>query len=195
MASQPNTFYPAEEYLELERKAEYKSEYYNGEIYAMSGASRNHNAIAFSLTGMVRQHLRGKACRGFTSDMRVLVRPSGLYTYPDLSATCEPPQYLDGQLDTLLNPSLIVEILSPSTLRYDRGEKANLYRDLPSLHELLLITQDQYEVELYRRESDSEWKLIHVTSPDAIVELRSIGYTLSLRELYENVDFASAEGA
>lgn len=187
MSTQAKTLYTPVEYLELERKAEYKSEYCNGEIFAMSGVSRNHDAIAMQLYMLVAQHLRGRKCRAHSADMRVLVAHSGLYTYPDLSATCEEAQYADSEVDTLLNPSLVVEIISPSTEGYDRGKKARLYRDMPSLKELLLIAQDGYEVELHRRQSDGAWKIANAVGMDASIELTSIGCTLHLRELYENV--------
>ncbi len=187
MSTQAKTFYTPQEYLELERKAEYKSEYYNGEIFAMSGASPKHITIAMQLYLLVGQQLRGKKCRAYSSDMRVLVSPSGLYTYPDLSATCLEPDFADSPVGTLLNPTLVVEIASPSTEGYDRGKKARLYRDMPSLKELLLIAQDDYAVELHRRQSNATWNLRDVVGLDASVELTSIGCTLHLRELYENV--------
>jgi Uma2 family endonuclease len=193
MSTQPKTFVTPEEYLELERKAEYKSEYYNGEIFAMSGASRRHNTIAMHLYGLVDQHLRGKKCRAYPSDMRVLVASGGLYTYPDLSATCEEPQFADARTDTLLNPTLLVEILSPSTENYDRGNKAKFYRAMPSLKELLLISQDRFDVDLYRRQDDGTWVLFNAVGLDASVELTSIGCTLHLGELYENVRLDPAE--
>ena len=187
MSTQPKPFVTPEEYLELERKAEYKSEYHNGEIFAMSGVTIRHDLVVTQLHLLVAMHLRGKKGRWHTADMRLLVKPSGLYTYPDLSATCEEPQYADARFDTLLNPTLVVEVLSPSTEDYDRGRKAKLYRDLPSLKELLLVAQDPYDVELYRRQGDRNWILFHAGGPDASIELVSIGYTLQLDELYENV--------
>lgn len=187
MSTLPKTILTPEEYLERERRAEYKSEFYSGEIFAMSGASRKHNRIAVRLTMLIAQHLSGKKCEPFNSDMRVLVQPSGLYTYPDLSVACEEPRFADENADTLTNPTLLVEILSPSTERYDRGQKAKLYRALPSLRELLLISQDSYDVELYRRQADGSWALFEASGLDGSVELASIGYTLRLRELYATV--------
>ncbi len=119
--------------------------------------------------------------------MRVLAAPSGLYTYPDLSVVCGEPQFLELQDDTLLNPALIVEILSPSTEDYDRGKKAKMYRAMPSLQELLFIAQDSYDVELYRRQTDGTWSLIGANGLDGSIELTSIQYTLPLRELYAKV--------
>jgi len=187
MSTQAKTLYTPEEYIELERKAEFKSEYYNGQIFAMSGASRWHDFIASQLETLIGQHLRGKKCLKFTANMRVLAAPSGLYTYPDLSVTCDEPRFGDPFGETLLNPSLLVEILSPSTESYDRGTKAKLYRAIPSLRELLIVSQEDYEVELYRRQPDGTWSLIEAKGLEAEIELESIGYTLRLRELYEIV--------
>jgi Uma2 family endonuclease len=195
MSTLPKTFLTPEQYLELELKAEHKSEYYNGEMFAMPGASLKHNTIAARLYGLVDQQLRGKKCRWYPSDMRVLVAPSGLYTYPDLIVVCGPPQLAHGPGDTLVNPTLVAEILSPGTENYDRGNKAKFYRELPSLQELLLISQDRFDVELYRRQTDGSWNLFNAVGLDASVELTSIDCALHLRELYENVVLDSAESA
>ena len=182
-----NRFLSPEEYLEIERQAEDKNEYYKGEMFAMSGASRRHDRIATQLALLVGQHLRGKRCEEFSANMRVLATASGLYTYPDLSVACDEPQFADAHVDTLTNPALLVEVLSPSTEAYDRGKKAKLYRAIPSLQELLFIAQDSYEVELYRRQPDGTWALIEARGLESAITLTSIGYTLSLRELYERV--------
>jgi Uma2 family endonuclease len=187
MSTLAKPFVTPEEYLELERKAEFKSEYHDGKIYAMSGVSRWHDWINSQLSGLIYQHLRGSQCGWFTANMRVLVEASGLYTYPDLSVVCGKAQFADDRFDTLTNPILLVEILSPSTEDYDRGRKAAMYRKIPSLQELLLIAQGAYEVELHRRGTDGTWSLIEVSGLDATIELRSIGYTLRLSELYERV--------
>jgi len=187
MASLPKPLVTPEEYLERERCAETKSEYYDGEMFAMAGVSRKHDAIWSQLYLLIGTHLRGSKCRVHSPDMRVLVLSSGLYTYPDLSVGCGEEKFADSQVDTLTNPILLVEILSPSTESRDRGYKANLYRRIPSLRELLLISQEAYEVELHRRQNDSLWSVIGATGLDASIELTSIGYTLHLRELYELV--------
>jgi Uma2 family endonuclease len=153
----------------------------------MSGVSRKHDRIATQLTFLIAQHLRGKRCEDFSANMRVRATASGLYTYPDLSVACKEPQFADAQVDTLTNPALLVEILSPSTEDYDRGKKAKLYRAIPSLQELLIIAQDGYEVELYRRQVDGSWSLIEARGLESSIALTSIGYTVSLRELYEKV--------
>lgn len=187
MSTLASPFLSPEEYLEIERKADHKSEYFHGEMFAMSGASRAHDRIAVRLTSLVDQHLRGKRGETFSANMRVLAAPSGLYTYPDLSVACNEPQFADGHVDTLINPTLLVEILSPNTEDYDRGKKAKLYRAIPSLQELLFVAQDSYEVELYRRQSEGGWSLIEASGLESGILLTSIDYELSLRELYSGV--------
>jgi len=185
MSTLTKTFLTPEAYLEIERKADYKSEYCNGEMFAMASVSRRHDAIGVQLQFLLSQHLRRKKCRVNSSSMRILVTPAGLYTYPDLSVVCEEPRYTDSTVDTLVNPAFVVEILSPSTEAYDRGKKAKLYRAMPSLLEYLLIEQDSYDVELYRRQADGTWSVIEAGGLDSSIELTTIGYTLQLRELYE----------
>ena len=187
MSTQPKTFYTPEEYLALERKAEGRSEYHDGQIFAMSGGTRWHDRIDNQFSLLIEQHLAGRRCEAFSSSMRVLARPSGLYTYPDLSVACEEPQFADAEMDTLVNPTLLVEILSPSTEDYDRGTKAKMYRAIPSLRELLLISQESYEVELYRRQAGGGWSLTEAKGLEASIELESIGYTLRLLDLYKKV--------
>ncbi len=187
MSTLSKTFFTPEEYLELERKAEFKSEYQDGRIYAMSGGTRRHDRINAQLYLLVGQHLDDKECSWHTSNMRVYAQASGLYTYPDLSIVCGTAQFADGTLDTLTNPILLAEILSPSTEAYDRGRKAVMYQSIPSLQELLFIAQDTYKVELLRRESDGTWSRTEAAGLEASIELRSIGYTLPLRGLYKRV--------
>ena len=183
MPTAPKSFITPEQYLEIERKAEIKSEYYQGEMLAMSGGSRWHGRIAFQLTGLIAQHLADKPCEGYPSDMRVLT-PSGLYTYPDLVVVCGEPQFVDTHLDTLTNPTLLVEILPPTTENYDLGKKAEMYRTVPTLKELLFVAQDRYHMQLQRRQPDGTWVLIEADGLDSSIELTSIGYTLSLRDAY-----------
>jgi Uma2 family endonuclease len=186
MSTLPKTRYTPEEYLDLERKAEYKSEYYDGEIFAMSGASRKHDALAVQLSFLIYQHLRGKGCHTHSADMRVRISPRA-YTYPDLSVVCGEPQFVDTGLDTLTNPTLIFEILSPSTEFYDLGRKAALYREIDSLQQLVFIWQDSSQIQISTRQPDNSWNLRTVKGLDASVELTPIGYTLKLGELYESV--------
>ena len=149
MPAMPKPLLTPEEYLARERRAETKSEYLRGEVFAMAGASRAHNLIASNAAGELRQQLRDRPCEVYPSDMRVKVSPSGLYTYPDVTVVCGEPQFEDAEVDTLLNPKVLVEVLSPSTADYDRGGKFTHYRRLPSLQEYVLISQDRPLVEHY----------------------------------------------
>ena len=167
MSTLAQQYYTPEEYLALERKAEYKSEYINGEIYAMSGASRAHILITVNLTRELSTQLRGRPCEVYASDMRVKVSPTGMYTYPDVAAVCGEARFEDGQVDTLTNPSVIIEVLSPSTEAYDRGEKFAHYRKLQSLAEYVLVAQDKMRVEHFARhgERGEQWVLTEISDP------------------------------
>ena len=151
MSSQAKQQYTPEEYLALERQAQYKSEYYAGEIFAMAGASRWHNLIVANVIGELSLQLKGRPCTTYPSDMRVKISPTGLYAYPDVTVVCGDAQVEDTQQDTLLNPTLIVEVLSESTEAYDRGSKFAHYRKLASLLEYVLIAQTKSHVEHYVR--------------------------------------------
>lgn len=192
-ASYPCSVTP-EEYLALERAATgAKHELVNGRVYALGGASREHNTIAINLTRMIATHLRGGRCQAFGSDMRVTVPSTGMYTYPDLVVACGEPRFEDGQVDTLLDPTLIVEILSPATEAYDRGDKFAHYRQVDSLREYVLVAQHRMLVERFTRQGDS-WLLSVASEAGAVMELPSIGCTLPLDEIYERVEFpADAE--
>jgi Uma2 family endonuclease len=178
-----------EQYLALERKSPIKHEYYDGEIFAMAGASREHNLIAGNFYAEIRAQLRHRPCEVYMSDMRVLVSRTGLYTYPDIVAVCGEPQFQDSEVDTLLNPNLIVEVLSPSTEAYDRGRKFGHYRRLESLKEYVLVDQEQVRVERYTRQGD-EWLLAELSSLEDTLRLDSIGCTVALREIYAKVQLA-----
>jgi len=171
----------------MERAAQFKSEYLGGEIVAMSGASRPHNLIAGNLFAELRQHLRGKGCETYVSDMRVQVSRTGLYTYPDVVAACPPIRFEDAEVDTLLNPVVIAEVLSPSTEAYDRGEKFHQYRQLESLREYILVAQDKTRVERFVRQGDL-WVLSEVTGLDAILSIETLGCNVRLADIYEGVE-------
>jgi Uma2 family endonuclease len=190
MSTQSKSFLTPEEYLEIERKAEFKSEYYQGEMFAMSGALEAHILITDSVCGELRQQLRRRPCKVYSSNMRVLVTPVGLYTYPDVTAVCGEPKFLDDQPDTLTNPNVIVEVLSKSTEAYDRGQKFKLYRSLESLQEYVLISSREVSVELLTRQPDGQWLLKLMDKLEDSFELKSIGCRLTLADLYEKVDFA-----
>jgi Uma2 family endonuclease len=195
VSTQPKTFLTPEQYLEIERKAEYKSQYYRGEMFAMAGASRAHNLLVAHLLRDIGQQLRGKPCEVYPSDMRVRVSATGLYTYPDVVAVCDEPKLLDNQLDTLLNPHLIVEVLSPSTEAYDRGRKFEHYQTIESLREYLLLATERVRADLYTRQPDGRWLLTSATRLEESLDLQSVGCSLSLAGLYERVDLAEPESA
>ncbi|SJM90072.1 conserved hypothetical protein [Crenothrix polyspora] len=180
------TYYTAEDYLTLERNAPYKSEFHDGEIYAMTGASRQHNLIAFNIAGELRDQLKNRPCEAYIGDMRVKAATARSYHYPDITVVCGTPQFEDAHVDTLLNPTVLIEVLSPSTEAYDRGGKFAHYRKIASLCEYLLVTQDQPSIERYLRQGDV-WLLTEAVELDATVSLESIGCTLNLREVYDKV--------
>src|ERR1035438_1905026 len=157
MATHPKTLLTPEQYLEIERNAEYKSEYYQGEMFAMAGAKPAHNLINGNLFAQLWIQLRPRPCRLYTSDQRLLISPSGMYAYPDTVVVCGEPRFQDGELDTLLNPTLIVEVLSPSTEAYDRGAKFGFYRTIESLKGYLMTGSEAMSAELYTRQSDGHW--------------------------------------
>ena len=183
------------DYLAMERRAETKSEYLNGAIYAMSGASREHNTIVFNLARRIGNQLDNKPCRGYVNDMRVKVSPTGLYTYPDVVIACGELRFEDQHLDTLLNPTVIIEVLSNSTEAYDRGEKFAHYRALESLTDYLLVAQDKPRIEHYQRQVDGQWLYSVADGMDAQVELATIDSKLQLAEIYERVEFPNEEQA
>jgi Uma2 family endonuclease len=183
--------YTPEQYLALERKAEFKSEYYDGFITAMAGASRPHILITGNLSRKIGNQLENRPCETYSNDMRVLVSGSGLYTYPDLIVVCGEPRFLDNMSDTLLNPTVIVEVLSPTTESYDRGKKFSHYRRLESLKEYVLVAQDEVFVERYLRQGDI-WQLSDWTSMDETLSLASIDCHVPLREIYTRIEFPDA---
>ncbi|MFL5538851.1 MAG: Uma2 family endonuclease [Longimicrobiaceae bacterium] len=180
------------EYLALERSAREKSEYINGRIYAMAGTSRVHNRIVANVIIALGNQMRGRPCEAYVSDMRVKVQHTGMYTYPDVVALCGEAQLEDAELDTLLNPSVIIEVLSPSTESYDRGEKFAHYRRLESLQEYVLVAQVRRRIEHFRREGD-HWVLTEISDADGVLPLSSLGCTLALADIYERVEFPAAD--
>jgi Uma2 family endonuclease len=182
------TRYTPQEYLALERASPLKREYYSGSILAMAGASREHNLIALNLGGELRAQLRDRPCETYVSDMRVLAARTGLYTYPDVVIVCGERQFEDAEADTLLNPTVLFEVLSPSTEAYDRGKKSAHYRRIVSLREYVLVAQDEVRVERYTRQGD-EWLLTELTNRDESLRLASLDCTIALREIYARVEF------
>lgn len=188
MSSQTLVRLSPEEYLTLERQAEFKSEYYAGEVFAMAGASARHALIVFNIGGELRAQLKQRPCSGYTSDLRVRVNATGLYTYPDVVVVCGESQWADNQKDTLLNPTLIVEVLSESTKDYDRGGKWEHFRTLDSLAEYVLVAQDKVHVEHYVRQSDNRWLLSETNNVADTITVPSIGCNLALSEVYDKVE-------
>jgi Uma2 family endonuclease len=191
MSSNPLPRLSPEEYLRIERAAEWKSEYIDGEMFAMAGASPRHSIIAANLVGELRNQLRDGPCIVYNTDLRVATDPQRHYTYPDVIVGCEPPRYVDTQLDTLTNPTLVVEVLSKTTENYDRGEKAERYRALSSLAGYLLVAQDRVHVELYTRQPDDSWLLREWNDPSEEIELASPRCRLNVGEIYAKVDFTA----
>ena len=179
-----------DEYLAFERKATIKSEYLDGQMYAMSGATRAHNLVCGNVFGELRNQLRESACEIYSNDMRVKVSSAGLYTYPDVLVVCDEPRFEDDTFDTLLNPTALFEILSPSTEAYDRGAKFGYYRQLDSMQEYTLVSQDCMRVEHYLRQRN-QWILTEFSNPEDVVHLASINCELPLREIYAKVKFPS----
>lgn len=188
MSLQLKSYLTPEEYLAIERKAEYKSEYFNGEMFAMAGASERQISIVASLMYILVGQLRGRPCKAYSNDMRVRVSPTGLYTYPDVVVVCDQARFADDQKDTLLNPTLIVEVLSESTKDYDRGGKFEHYRSLASLNEYVLIDQDKYHVEHFVRQPENRWLLSETNLLADTVHLSSIDCDLALTETYDKVE-------
>lgn len=178
--------YSPQAYLALERQATYKSEYLQGQIMAMAGASRRHNLLAGNLYRELSQQLRERPCEAYTSDMRVKVSPTGLYTYPDVVVVCGDIQFEDVHDDTLLNPTVIVEVLSASTEAYDRGDKFAHYRRLESLQDYLLVSQDKVRVEHYVRQG-MLWVLAEAKTLASTVHLASISCEVALHDVYEKI--------
>lgn len=189
MSVQPDFKWTPTTYLEFERESEVKHEYFQGEIFAMAGASTNHNRLVTSIVHYLYPKLGKKGCDILANDMRVKVSQTGLYTYPDILIACGELHYDDDQKDTLLNPLIIFEVLSPSTESYDRGKKFESYRTLDSLQEYLLISQDKIHIEHYVRQSDKEWQFIDITQSGDVFTLPSIACEVSVKDIYERVEF------
>ncbi|MGH7577143.1 MAG: Uma2 family endonuclease [Longimicrobiales bacterium] len=184
MSSRPAPWISAEEYLQFERSSEQRHEYFAGQVFPMPGGSRKHNLIVGNLIIEIGMQLRGRPCEVYPSTMRVRIPATGLYTYPDVTVLCKTPRLEDSHNDTLLNPTLLIEVLSPSTERYDRGRKAEHYRRIDSLEEYLLVSQGELRIERYARHSDERWLLTEASGIEASLELRSIDCVLALRDVY-----------
>ena len=188
MPAIPKIFISEEAYLEEERKALNKSEYYKGEIFAMAGATKAHNRIVASIISAIGQYLKGKDCHYYPSDLRVYNSANGLYTYPDVTIVCGKEEYLDEELNTLLNPTVLIEVVS-STEDYNRGAKLfRLCRSIPSLKNYILVSSTEYAAEIFTRKEDNEWILNTTKEKDDRIHISSIDYDLSLADIYAQVD-------
>ena len=174
------------DYLEEERKASFKSEYYKGEVFAMSGATKEHNKITAAVIGELYGHLKNKACSVMPSDIRVYNSITTLYTYPDVVVSCEEEKYLDYEFDTLLNPTIVIEILSITTQDYDRGTKFMLYRSIPSLKHYVLISSLEHSIEIYTRDGE-QWILNTANGLEDELYLSAIDYRFKLKDMYVQV--------
>lgn len=195
MSALPEVYLTPAEYLKFERQSDVKHEYFRGEIFAMAGASQQHVRISVNVMTLLDNQLKGRRCELFNGDMRVKVSPTGLYTYPDASVVCGRPRFEDKDLDTLLNPTVIIEILSKSTEAYDRGEKFAQYRTLDTLTDYLLVSQDKPRIERYTRQADGGWLLTESSDLDAVMPIASIQCQLPLAEVYDRVEFDEAQPA
>ncbi len=189
MASLPQSRYTPGQYLEIDRKADHRSEYVNGEILAMAGASRVHNRITLNVGSMLTAQLRGSSCEPFTSDLRVKSPATGSFFFPDVVVGCAPLEFEDNSLDILLNPTVIMEVLSPTTAADDRSWKFAHYRRLQTLTDYVMLSQFQPFIEHYTRQ-ENQWVLTEVAGLDAVLRLPSLGCDLPLSAVYERVEFA-----
>ncbi len=182
-----------QEYLERERAAEFKSEYCAGVIYAMSGASEAHNLIGLGIASELRMQFKGRPCKAYNNDMKVRVENTGLYTYPDAVALCGEAHFDDRHKDILLNPTLIFEVLSPSTEAYDRGLKFNHYQRITTLTDYVLVSQDRMRLERYQRQSDGSWRYTCHEESAETIHFASLECELRLADIYDKVEFPIQE--
>lgn len=181
-----------EDYLAVERECrDEKHEYVAGQVFALVGATYNHNLIVTNLSVQLSTQLRSRPCAVLSSDMRLRIRTADACLYPDVLVLCDSPSFHDGRKDVLTDATLVAEVLSPSTEGYDRGGKFALYRALPGLQQYLLIAQDRPAVDVFSRQPDGRWVLDAYTNPDASVPLESVGCTLNLRDLYDKVELSA----
>lgn len=185
------SFVPQEDYLAMERASDVRHEYYKGEVFAMSGASNEHNDIAYNINRIVAPFLHGKGCKLYGSDFRVHIPENTLYTYPDFTIVCGKSETTDQYTDNLTNPAVIIEILSKSTSDYDRGSKFMLYRSIATLKEYITIDSLSVNVEVWRRNPDNTWILHEFRQRTDSFTVLTIGLTLQLQDLYEEVNIQS----
>ena len=183
-----NPWFSPQEYLALERAAETRSEYVDGEIFAMAGGTLRQGVIALNTAGEIRSALKDRPCLALGSDMKVWIEAANTFVYPDVSGLCGPLETYDGVKDAYKNPSFIIEVLSDSTETYDRGGKFHRYQTLPSLREYILISQRSIAVDVFRRHG-GEWLYHSLQQPSDLLKIDSVGCSIPLAEIYRNVDF------
>jgi Uma2 family endonuclease len=193
MSAIPQKNWTAEEYLTFERASDEKHEFLDGTVFAITGANRKHNLIVVNLVTTLVIQLKGRPCEAYVNDMRVKLQERD-YVYPDVTVACGSPEFEDAHVDTLLNPTLIIEVLSPSTEQYDRGRKFESYRSLSSLQEYVRIAQHRPHIEHFARQAEETWLFSEVKSMAAALELPSIGCTLAVADIYEKVIFDDTDG-
>lgn len=189
MTPHPKRYISEEEYLDFELSSTIKHEYFHGEIYAMTGGTESHNLLSGNAHSSLLVQLRRRPCKTYNSDQRIKVMVTGLHTYPDVTVVCGEAQFIDRPRQTLINPTVIIEVLSPSTERYDRGMKFQNYRTIPTLKDYLLISQDEYRIEHYSRQENGEWLLREAVGPEAQLTIYSIDCVLTLEDVYDKVEF------
>lgn len=187
MSTVPKQFITPEEYLRRERIAEFRSEYYRGEMFAMAGASANHNLIVGNCVQTLGQQLKKKPCRVYPSDLKLRIESTGLYTYPDVSVVWGEPQLETNGGDVLLNPVVLVEVLSDSSEAYDRGKKFKHYRTISSLKHYILISQDRYSIDCFSRQPGDSWVLTDCQALIDQVQLSAIDCQLAAADVYDKV--------
>ena len=187
MVSLPKPYITPEEYLAHDRQAQVKSEYYAGQIIAFAGASKQHNLIVANVLAGIHRQLVDRPCNVYPSDMRVRISKTGMYAYPDIVVTCGEEQFADENSDILLNPLVLIEVLSESTANYDRGDKFDQYRRIESLREYILVSQEPYRADQYVRQNDTQWLLTEFHGAEDVIRLSSINCELALKEIYAKI--------
>lgn len=178
-----------EEYLAFEEKSEEKHEFYGGEVFAMAGAGLNHNVIAGNCIADINHFLRGKDCIVTPGDLRIQIESLNLFTYPDISIICGKPEFYQNRKDSVTNPVVLIEVISPSTDDYDHNKKFAFYRLIPSLQEYILISSTDIHVEIYRKQSTFKWEFTEYRTAAELFTIESVGLTLQVADLYRNVTF------
>ncbi len=180
------------EYLLFEERSEERHEFYQGEVFAMAGGSINHARVIMNASSEIRERLKGNDCEVFGSDLRIQIKANGLYTYPDLSIVSGDIKRFKDRNDTITNPVVLIEVLSPGTAEYDRGQKFEFYREIPSLQEYILIYSTRVMIERFSRTPTGQWLLTDYKSRDAILHIESIGEFISVDDLYSRVTFSDS---